>query len=156
MLNWIKTNTALVGYALLACLICAALGAGGGVWLGMRWAKGAQAIKRVVQQDLEMTELRDEHRTQLRELNQAADRLNLISEGFEHDKHSIDRALARTQAQLGVYLANRPDLAGCDFGPDGMRIYIEALRPGAAPAADPGEPEAGVPGASEAGGHRSV
>ncbi|AVP97918.1 hypothetical protein C7S18_12225 [Ahniella affigens] len=145
------SSTTVLGYALLGALLASIASFAGGTWVGMRWVKGATALARVVEQDNEIVGLREEHKVQLRELNQAAEKLSLISEGLEHDRNAIDRSLAKTRASLDAYLSSRPDLAGCDFGPDGLRIYIEALRPSTARAAagDSGQSAATVPGVAD-------
>jgi len=136
----------LIAYAAAACLACLITGAGAGLWTGIRWQKGKAAILEIVRARAELVTLREDQRSQIQDIRTATDRLSAISGDYENERTRLRRTIDANATRLAVFVAAHPELGDCDVGPDGLRLWNDALRPAAAAASAAGQPDAAVPG----------
>ncbi|KAF1692746.1 hypothetical protein CSC62_14015 [Pseudoxanthomonas jiangsuensis] len=132
--------------------------AGAGLWAGNRWAAGQHAIEEsrelratAQQQATRITELRELATDATLAYDQAAQRLDLITEQLEKDRESNRAHREAMRADLARLLAARPDLRDGRAGDDVLQHWnrSNAGQPTAgAAAADSAEPAAAVPDAA--------
>lgn len=152
MFKW--THGQLLTYAAAAAVAAFVIGGGAGLWIGMRWQKGAQAIADIVEARNENTALRKQQRDQIQDLRTATDRLNTLSGEYEHDRQQLRRSIDENATVVAAFLADHPELRACDIGADGLRLWNDANRPTGTAAAHPGEPDPVVrPAAAGDGQH---
>lgn len=152
MFKW--THGQLVTYALAAALAAFVIGGGVGLWVGIRWQKGAQAIADIVDARNDNAALRQQQRDQIQDLRTATDRLNTISGEYEDDRARLRRSIDENATVVAAFLADHPELRACDIGADGLQLWNNANRPAGSASADTAEPDRPVrPAAAGDGQH---
>lgn len=152
MFKW--THGQLLTYALAAAALAFVVGGGAGLWVGIRWQKGAQALADIVEARNETATLRQQQRDQIQDLRTATDRLNTISGEYEDARARLRHSIDETATVVAAFLADHPELRACDIGADGLRLWNDANRPAGTSAADPAKPDRAVrPAAAGDGQH---
>ncbi|MCH2092714.1 MAG: hypothetical protein MK141_14215 [Pseudoxanthomonas sp.] len=145
---------------LVALGVVAVLAATAGVFAGIRWERGTQAIATVDERDRQLEalqqaalDLRDRGVENTAAYRAAADRMGGIAAQLERDRDENRQFVDQQRSALADLLAKRPDLRDVDVGVDVMQHWNRSnqgprARSGTAPAGPAGKPANAVPGAS--------
>ena len=115
-------------FAVIACAVCAVLGAGAGMWAGIEWQQGRQAQRDVAQALADTLALRQALEADRRhyigafqsaavDLRAHTTRLETFAIAYEESREQNERHARELRATLEAELVRRPDLSAVRVGP---------------------------------------
>jgi hypothetical protein len=125
-----------------AALLCGLAGLGGGVWLGMEWQRGKQAVADVVvlRSDVEAlaqaaVQLRQAGVDIAQDFRTAHRKQEAIANDLDAKRDETRTFFERQRSAWQTFAAAHPELGACSVGPDGVQHWNTAARGARAAAA---------------------